>query len=586
MEQPLRLLTDLGLNIALLLSFVLLYSWVRPLLGRVHPRLQGILSGAMFGALAVVSMNAPVHISPGITIDGRVILVALAGCFGGLETVAVAGTVATAYRLYVGGAGAVAGACTIAAVMAIGALFHSWYIGRGRPIDATVLLLLGVITAAVGIAMTFLLPRDLIWPTLRAFTLPVVVGYPLGSLLLGSLLLLERRKHEAERALASEKEQLRAILDNATTLIYVKDLEGRHLVVNQTLAKVLRMPPEQIVGKTNHDLFPGSEADTLSGSDRGVLTTGASIEHEEILELDDGPHTYLSCKVPLCDARGIPYAVCGISTDITERKRIEEERGQLLLKTQEALRVRDTFLSIASHELQTPLTSLQLLIQRLVRTFSCEGGPRDNVASIRQQLLRAERQTRRLGELIDELLDLSRMGAEGIRLRLEEVDLGEVVRDVVERYRDHLDAARCDVLLEGERHLLGLWDRVRVDQIATNLLGNAAKFGAGSPIEIVLSEEPSFAVLTVRDHGIGVAVRDRERIFDKFERAVSHRNYGGLGLGLYITRQIVEAHGGTVSADGGINRGATFTVKLPRACRSRESTSRASAALNGGSGAC
>ena len=176
---------------------------------------------------------------------------------------------------------------------------------------------------------------------------------------------------------------------------------------------------------------------------------------------------------------------------------------------------------------------------------------------------RALRQAARLIRLNTELLDVSRIHADRLPLELADVDLGAVAREVIAQFKPDLARAGCSVSLRDGGRIVGLWDRSRVDQIVTNVLANAIKFGAGKPIEISLGEEAGTARLAVRDHGIGIDPAHHAQIFERFERAVSDRHYGGLGLGLYISRKIAEAHGGVILVKSAPGAGATFTVELP-----------------------
>ncbi len=180
-----------------------------------------------------------------------------------------------------------------------------------------------------------------------------------------------------------------------------------------------------------------------------------------------------------------------------------------------------------------------------------------------QQLRIAERSTQRLAALIEQILDASRVAAGGIELAPERVDLADLTRHVVERYRGLLTAARCEVDIVLQADVVGSWDRSRLDQVLANLLSNAITFGPDKPIRVEVARAPGRAVLRLEDHGIGIARQDQERIFQRYERAVSAHHFGGLGLGLYVARQIVEAHGGTITVASMPGQGATFTVGLP-----------------------
>lgn len=248
--------------------------------------------------------------------------------------------------------------------------------------------------------------------------------------------------------------------------------------------------------------------------------------------------------------------------ELAQRIAMGVEHARLYREAQEAVRVRDEFLSIASHELRTPLTPLQIHFQRLL-------GPRRNEASLAPEQLkrilgRCERQVHRLQALIDNLLDVSRISSGRLRLQLETVDLADIVREVSGRFAEELAAADCQLMLDGSAPVTGQWDRLRLEQVVTNVLGNAIKYGGGKPIEIKVEATSEGGRLRIADHGIGIADGDRNRIFQRFQRAVSARSYGGMGLGLYITRQIVDAHCGVIQVESRPGEGSVFVVDLPR----------------------
>jgi len=231
------------------------------------------------------------------------------------------------------------------------------------------------------------------------------------------------------------------------------------------------------------------------------------------------------------------------------------ERANLYLAAQAAVRVREDFLSVAGHELRTPLTSLKLQLQLLERARP------PNVGAPRLQAM--GRQVERLESLVASLLDVGCLSEGRLSLELGEVELHALVREVLERLADVFERAGCAVHLEAPETVRGRWDAQRLDQVLVNLLTNAAKYGAGRPVQVRVEEVGAFARLTVRDEGIGITPEALPRLFGRFERAVSDRQYGGLGLGLYISRQLVEAMGGRVYVDSQLGEGATFTVELP-----------------------
>ncbi|MDI1480310.1 AAA family ATPase [Polyangium sp. y55x31] len=260
-----------------------------------------------------------------------------------------------------------------------------------------------------------------------------------------------------------------------------------------------------------------------------------------------------------------PYgpADLDVAEELSHRAAIAMDNARLYRATQEAVRMRDEFIAVASHELRTPMTSLGLSLQSLLRASRSQPptAHKPNEDIIR----RACRQSDRMNRLIDELLDVSRFDSGHIALETTDVDLCALVHEVVARFDLDLKRSRCPVRIHGEAPVIGVWDRSRLEQVVTNLLGNAIKFGGGKPITIAVRKEAGSARLVVSDEGIGIAPDQQARIFERFGRAVSVRHYGGLGLGLYICRRIAEAHGGSIRVESGQGIGATFEVELPGA---------------------
>ncbi len=278
---------------------------------------------------------------------------------------------------------------------------------------------------------------------------------------------------------------------------------------------------------------------------------------------------YLVIFVATLQLTGLVFASIVMEREverITREDSMERARLNLQLvnmELEEAIQARDEFLSIASHELKTPITPLKLQLQmmrRLTEKISLNGRSGEIFL---KNLANCERCLDRLCRLTDELVSASRIRIGQLIVNTEEVDLSQLVRNLAEQYQPELGKFNCSLDLRLEQSVIGHWDRVKVEEVVVNLLTNAIKFGAGFPIEIQAVTENDFAIFTIRDHGPGIALKDQERIFQRFERAVSSRHYGGLGLGLYITRQIVEAHGGTIAVESTPADGSRFIIRIP-----------------------
>ncbi len=265
------------------------------------------------------------------------------------------------------------------------------------------------------------------------------------------------------------------------------------------------------------------------------------------------------------DAGGVPYSEEdeALLEDLAHRAAQAIENARLYGEAQAAVAARDEFLSIASHELRTPLTALKLALENMRRVATPEALQRLAPAYVHRVLGTAERQGQRLEKLVSALLDVSRIHMGRLELDPEDLDLGAVVAEAVAQLEDEAAQSGSSIQVRGEP-VRGEWDRLRIGQIVTNLLSNAVKYGAGKPVEVAYGAQDGRAWLTVRDQGIGIDPADQRQIFERFERAVSSRNYGGLGLGLYIVKRIVEAHGGTIRVESAPGEGAAFFVDLPQ----------------------
>jgi PAS domain S-box-containing protein len=250
-----------------------------------------------------------------------------------------------------------------------------------------------------------------------------------------------------------------------------------------------------------------------------------------------------------------------LATEIARRAAIAIDHARMYELSRQAVSVREDFLSIASHELRTPLTALQIGVQRLLRQVGSDGGLGASSASM---LATVDRSTRRLTQLVDDLLDISRLMSQRTTYTYEDIDARDLVGQVLTEFRDTLSKAGCSVTLTTDGNDVGQWNHERLHLALTNLVSNAAKYGSGKPIEITVVGDATTVRISVTDHGIGIAREAQARIFERFERAVSERHYGGFGLGLWIVKQIVSNLHGKVEVASEVGKGSTFTVTLPK----------------------
>jgi PAS domain S-box-containing protein len=369
---------------------------------------------------------------------------------------------------------------------------------------------------------------------------------------------LTERKLVEERV-RQDEERFRLLVEGVKDYaIFMLDPFGNVASWNAGAQRIKGYTADEIIGRHFSTFYP--EEDIRAGKCEMELEVAARegrFEDENWRLRKDGSRFWANVIITaLRDQHGQLVGFGKVTRDLTERRLHEEERVRLA-QAQEAVRLRDEFLSIASHELKTPLTVLQLQLDALSERI------RSVDASLADRVARTTRASDRLTQLVDTLLDVSRIATGKFDLEKERMDLSQVAREVVERMTEVAKAASSCIEVVVPAQLEGTWDRIRVEQVITNLLGNAIKYAAGTPIRLNIFEDAENAVIEVRDRGPGLPP-DGAQLFERFERAASMRNYGGLGLGLYIVQQIAEAHGGSVAAMNVPEGGARFLVRLPR----------------------
>ncbi|HEY5937330.1 MAG TPA: GAF domain-containing sensor histidine kinase, partial [Kofleriaceae bacterium] len=319
-----------------------------------------------------------------------------------------------------------------------------------------------------------------------------------------------------------------------------------------------------------------------------VIRTGRSVLHEHVTPeivaamAVDGEHRDILEKLAIRSVIQVPLIASGkplgsmtlawsepsahvytredleLFEELAHRAALAVDNVRLYRDLKQAVQVRDDFLAAAGHELKTPLAALLMHIESIERQLQRGVVP----ANLAVRLEKAGRAGIRLERLIDELLDVSRITAGRLKLEPEPVQLDELVREVIERFTDQAVSAACPIAVVAQP-VAGIWDRLRIDQVVSNLVANALKYGRGRPVEIAVDEADDHATVRVTDHGIGIAAAQQVKIFERFERAVESRAFGGFGLGLWIARQIVEASHGTIEVTSAPDEGATFCVRLP-----------------------
>lgn len=389
-------------------------------------------------------------------------------------------------------------------------------------------------------------------------------AYPFDRGLAVSFFDITRRKQDELRHKA-EKEKLEAIFHgSASPMVFFRGPELVYEMVNEKYKELV--PRRELLEKPLVEALPELVGTGFPEILKRVYQTGTPVvTHEELAPLANPvtgvvENRYFDSGVSrIHDGAGKPYGVFVQATEVTERvltrKRIEE-----------ALAARDTFLSVASHELRTPITGMKLQAQMMKRSLA-KGDPGAlSMERVRKLVELTDQGLSRMSRLVEDMLDISRIQAGKLSLSQEPTELVEFVRGVLNRFSEELAGAGIEARIAAQPGAMPVSiDRFRMEQVLTNLITNAIKYAPGAPVSIHLGPAGKFFQMVFEDGGAGIAEDNRERIFQRFERLVSANHVSGLGLGLYIVRQIVEAHGGTIHVAGDSARGARFVVQLPQA---------------------
>ncbi|HEY9698312.1 MAG TPA: PAS domain S-box protein [Trichocoleus sp.] len=378
----------------------------------------------------------------------------------------------------------------------------------------------------------------------------------------------------AEGALRQSQEQLQAILDNAPAVVYLKDLEGRLLLVNRSYEQLTELDRAQVLGKTDAELFPPDLAAVYRANDRAVLEQKMAIQSEETAPSSKGIFTYLSLKFPLLDADGVPYALCGISTDITDRKQAEaalqQAKADLDIKVQERtvelqkLNVElqrsnqelEQFAYVASHDLQEPLRAITGYTQLLMQDYH------DRLDETAQEYAGYVIDgAKRMQQLIEDLLTYSRVGTKDLVPTM--VDCNTLIEQVLRNLQISIAESHATVAYKDLPSLVA--DKSQLVQLFQNLISNAIKFQRHSSphVEITAELKETEWQFRVQDNGIGIQPRFLDRIFEIFKRLHTRREFPGTGIGLAICKRIVDRHGGRIWAESEPGTGTTFYFTLP-----------------------
>jgi len=369
---------------------------------------------------------------------------------------------------------------------------------------------------------------------------------------------IDENKKAKDRIREAQK-QLQDLIDNVKSVIFIKDLEGKFILVNKQLANLLKMSKEELMGLDDFDIFPHKEATAIQEHDDEVISSQEDMTYEMTLPYQGENRTFLTVKSPLFNEKDIIYGICGYATDITDIKAIGAELEKAKEKAEDANKAKSSFLANMSHEIRTPLNSILGYLELSLQDQNLED-------SIKDYLYRAEKSSKSLLQIINDVLDISKIETHSINLEEEPVDLLSLLNDIVDILSLHSikKGIKLNLNVSSNVGTCYMLDKFRLQQILLNLVGNSIKFTKAGSVTIDVTQQDNALSFKIIDTGIGIPKEMLDKIFDPFTQADDSitRRFGGTGLGTTIAKELIEMMGGKIGIVSELNVGTTFHFTL------------------------
>ena len=561
-------------NAALLLTLGLIYdAFSRG--SRIPSLLHQLASGLIVGGIAIVLMLVPVKWEPGIIFDTRTILFGLTGLFFGTVPTVLAMTVAVAYRLNLGGVGTSMGVATIVASGLIGMIWKHYRLRDLEALSIFEMYLFGGVVHVAMILCLFLLPAEIIWRTMASVALPIILIYPIGTVLLGNVLVGRQKRDRVEQKLL----KFSLAMEQSPASIVITNIDGVIEYVNPAFVQNSGYSRQEAIGQNPRILHSGKTTQEAFTSLWSTLARGLPWRGKFHNRRKDGSeYDEFAVITPIRQADGAITHYVAVKEDITEKKRIEEEldnhrhhlEAMVARRTEELSSARrqaeaanlakSTFLANMSHEIRTPMNAIIGLTQLLRRA--------EPTPIQAERLDKIDAAAGHLLSVINDILDISKIEAGKLKLEQSDFHLSSVLDHVSSLISDQAREKGLVVAVAPVPDGVPFWlrgDALRLRQALLNYTSNAVKFtGQGSvTLRAVLLEDGGDEVLVrfeVEDTGIGILPEKLSSLFHAFEQvdASTTRHYGGTGLGLAITKHLAEKMGGDVGVVSEPGKGSTF----------------------------
>jgi PAS domain S-box-containing protein len=554
--------TFLGLsqNIALLLSLTFIFGLVEPRLERFSLRRRQVIKGLLFGSFGLISMLLPIQVQPGIFFDGRTVITAVAGIFGGPFTVIVTGVMIAAYRIGLGGAGATAGIISITSVVIFSIVAWRYFQQRGRQPAARELILIGIVLSVIGAFWAMLL----VGVSVLSTTLPItLLLYPVGMLLIGTLIKYQRRHRELELKLRKDQQRFLAIFNSASQFTMLFKPDGTLVEANEAALKFANSSREDVIGK----LFWESKRwqSTPEEQHQKMLEAFQHAVQGEFVrfefEIANAKHQMISIDFsfkPVYSTDGTIDLILVEGRDVSYIKQLEAQKVEFMLERERAHLLKK-FISDVSHDLRTPLAVMRLNLDLLKRTTDPQ--------KQQQRIETLAGQEQHLTQLLDDMTTMVSFDDRRAMFHFKPLDPHFVAQIVFDEHHNDAHNKHQKLLYNhGTEKLQIQADQSEIERALNKLYDNALTYTPpDGTITLSVYAHDNYAVFEMRDTGIGISEEDLPEVFNRFFRADDSRNIhnGGAGLGLSIVKKIAEAHGGSVEAESKVGEGSVFRMLLP-----------------------
>jgi PAS domain S-box-containing protein len=559
-------------NTALLVAFSMIYdySWVQQ--KKSKSVLRKIITGLVVGGIAIMLMLTPWIQVPGLVFDNRSVLLSLSGLFLGLIPTLIAGAIAVVFRAVLGGSGLWMGIAVIITSAGIGILWRNFRPGWREKNYVLELAALGFIVHLAMLACVFLLPPDHIKETVRNILIPLLTIYPAGNILLGMLMVRQYKNWQNRKAgeqLQESEQRFTGMLQNTNLFSIVIDPKMNLTYCNDSFLTVVGYTAREVLGKNVFDIFNTQDSVNAVKDAFTYILTGKTgfYNYETDIITKDGAKLIVSWNATVFrDENKNATAVACIGENITIRKRAESELFKAKIKAEESDKLKTIFLANMSHEIRTPMNAIMGFSHLL-------GEPGISDTDKRQYIDIIKNSSDRLLHIINDIVDVSKIEAKQLTLSLSECKLNQIFTDSFEAFsRSELLKRKDDLKLilnipKDNDDIKFISDQHRFQQVLDNLISNAIKYSETGVIETGYQVKEDAGEkrieVYVKDTGIGIPEEMHDLIFERFRQVEEGRFHEGAGLGLSISRGIIELLGGKIWFTSEINKGTTFYFSVP-----------------------